>query len=85
MRQSSAQQAPRGQFASSSTQQTPRGQFASSSSQQAPRAPFARSFATAAARNDSPSVKGMLSDILLLSFWVAMIPAVLLIGNAAGY
>jgi hypothetical protein len=30
-------------------------------------------------------VKGMLSDILLLSFWVAMIPAVLLIGNAAGY
>ena len=69
----------------SSSQQAPRGQFASSSAQQAPRAPFAPSFATAAARNDLPSVKGMLSDILLLSFWVAMIPAVLLIGNAAGY
>jgi len=27
----------------------------------------------------------MLSDILLLSFWVAMIPAFLLIGNAAGF
>jgi len=72
MRQSSSQQAPRGQFASSSAQHTPRAQFAPS-------------FASAAARNDSPSVKGMLSDILLLSFWVAMIPAVLLIGNAAGY
>ena len=69
----------------SSSQQVPRGQFASSSAQQAPRAQFAPSFASAAARNDSPSVKGMLSDILLLSFWVAMIPAVLLIGNAAGY
>ena len=56
-----------------------------SSAQQSPRAQFAPSFASAAARNGSPSVKGMLSDILLLSFWVAMIPAVLLIGNAAGY
>ncbi len=69
----------------SSSKQAPRGQFASSSAQHAPRAQFAPSFASAAARNDSPSVKGMLSDILLLSFWVAMIPAVLLIGNAAGY
>ena len=69
----------------SSSQQAPRGPFASSSAQQVSRAQFAPSFASAAARNDSPSVKGMLSDILLLSFWVAMIPAVLLIGNAAGY
>jgi len=56
-----------------------------SSAQQAPRAQFAPSFASSAARQGSPSAKGMLSDILLLSFWVAMIPAVLLIGNAAGY
>ena len=69
----------------SSAQQAPRGQFASSSAQHAPRAQFAPSFASAAARNDSPSVKGMLSEILLLSFWLAMILAVLLIGNAAGY
>ena len=69
----------------SSSQQAPRGPFASPSAQQVSRAQFAPSFASAAARNDSPSVKGMLSDILLLSFWVAMIPAVLLIGNAAGY
>lgn len=56
-----------------------------STTQQTPRAPFAPSFASSAARQGSPSVKGMLSDILLPSFWVAMIPAVLLIGNAAGY
>ena len=42
-------------------------------------------FASTASRASSPSVKGMLSDILLLSFWVAMIPACLLIGNAAGF
>ena len=53
--------------------------------QQAARPQFAPSFASSAARRGSPSVKGMLSDILLLSFWVAMIPAVLLIGNAAGF
>ena len=56
-----------------------------SNAQQAPRVQFAPSFASSAARQGSPSAKGMLSDILLLSFWVAMIPAVLLIGNAAGY
>jgi len=56
-----------------------------SNSQQAARTQFAPSFASSAARQGSPSVKGMLSDILLLSFWVAMIPAVLLIGNAAGF
>ena len=56
-----------------------------SNAQQASRAQFAPSFASSAAHQGSPSVKGMLSDILLLSFWVAMIPAVLLIGNAAGY
>jgi hypothetical protein len=56
-----------------------------SHAQQAPRAQFAPSFASSAARQGSPSAKGILSDILLLSFWVAMIPAVLLIGNAAGY
>ena len=56
-----------------------------SHAQQAPRAQFAPSFASSAARQGSPSAKGMLYDILLLSFWVAMIPAVLLIGNAAGY
>jgi len=43
------------------------------------------SFASSASRQGLPSAKGMLSDILLLSFWVAMIPAFLLIGNAAGF
>ena len=56
-----------------------------STSQQAPHPHFAPSFASSAARQGVPSAKGMLSDILLLSFWVAMIPAVLLIGNAAGF
>ena len=33
------------------------------------------SFATSTSSHRSPGAKGMLSDILLLSFWVAMIPA----------
>jgi hypothetical protein len=53
--------------------------------QQASRPDFVPSFASSAARQGSPSAKNMLSDILLLSFWVAMIPAVLLVGNAAGF
>ncbi|MEI8402506.1 MAG: hypothetical protein WCG12_17020 [Alcaligenaceae bacterium] len=56
-----------------------------STTQQAPRAPFAPAFASSASRQGSPSAKGILSDILVLSFWVAVVPAVLLVGNAAGY
>jgi len=52
---------------------------------QASRPNHTPAFASSVAHASSPSTKGMLSDILVLSFWIAMIPAVLLVGSAAGF
>lgn len=42
-------------------------------------------FAARHADCHSPSLKNMVSDVLLLAFWGAMIPVLMWIGSAAGF
>lgn len=42
-------------------------------------------FATRHVDSHSPSAKSMITDVLLLAFWGAMIPVSMWIGSAAGF
>lgn len=42
-------------------------------------------FATRHVDSHSPNVKSMISDVLLLTFWGAMVPVFMWIGSVAGF
>jgi hypothetical protein len=46
---------------------------------------YAPAFATSTHAKTGTSARQIISDIALLAFWGAMVPAFLWIGNAAGY
>ena len=46
---------------------------------------YSPAFATSPTAETGTSVRQIISDIALLSFWCAMVPAFLWVGNAAGF
>ncbi len=46
---------------------------------------YSPSFATSSVADNGTSARQIVSDIALLAFWGAMVPAFLWIGNAAGF
>jgi hypothetical protein len=42
-------------------------------------------FAAYGSNGHAPTAKNMLSDVLLLAFWIAMVPVSMWIGIAAGF
>ncbi len=46
---------------------------------------YSPSFATSSAAAKGTSTRQIISDIMLLAFWGAMVPTFLWIGNAAGF
>lgn len=46
---------------------------------------YSPSFATSAVDQSGTTTRQMISDVALLAFWAAMVPAFLWIGNAAGF
>ena len=46
---------------------------------------YPQSFADYGVDHHTPSAKNMLSDVLLLAFWIAMVPVLMWIGSAAGF
>ncbi len=46
---------------------------------------FSPSFASSVGVDHSPSLRRVCSDVMMLAFWGAMIPAFLWLGNAAGF
>ena len=46
---------------------------------------YSSSFATTHAKPKGSNVCRICSDIMLLGFWAAMVPAFLWVGNAAGF
>jgi hypothetical protein len=43
------------------------------------------SFAAYGSERSAPTAKNMLSDVLLLAFWIAMVPVSMWVGSAAGF
>ena len=46
---------------------------------------YPQNFAAYGADDRTPSAKNMLSDALLLAFWIAMVPVSMWVGSAAGF
>ena len=46
---------------------------------------YPQSFAAYGSDNQTSTAKKMVSDVLLLTFWIAMVPVSLWIGTAAGF
>lgn len=42
-------------------------------------------FAASGSEHHMPTAKNMMSDVLLLVFWIAMVPVSMWVGSAAGF